>query len=132
MEFKYLFLLINLSFMVIVYQLNLDLPIIQFFPPNIYRNTKNGGFILGKDFSILSNPFVKFVSKPINLFTTNTWETNVSITFINDTAIQYFLVKDFPQNVTSISIWISFNRGFFYHEIGSNMIVKGTLILFTQ
>jgi hypothetical protein len=98
---------------------------VQFVPSNIYRKLKNGGFILGKGFLLLSNPFVKFISKSTFFSELNSWEMNVTSTVINDEKIQYFFENEIPSNISSISVLISFNSGFSFHEIGTNMAVKG-------
>jgi hypothetical protein len=68
---------------------------------------------------------VKFVSKSTVFSELNSWGMNVTSTVINDEKIQYFFENEIPSNISSISVLISFNSGFSFHEIGTNIAVKG-------
>jgi hypothetical protein len=73
---------------------------------------------------------MKFISKSNVFSSSNPWEMNINATVIDDEKIQYFFENEIPSNVTSISILISFNSGFSYHEIASNKLVQGNAFPF--
>jgi hypothetical protein len=107
------------------FYLTKDVPMIKSFSPVIlYRKLKNGGIITGEGFLKHTNPIVKLIEKKLLFTTQDSREFFANTTVVDDNHIN-FIYDQIPTNVTSVSLSISFDSGFYFHEIQSTVQISG-------
>jgi hypothetical protein len=71
-----------------------------------------------------TNPIVKLIEKKLLFTTQESREFFANATVIDDNHIN-FIYDQIPTNVTSVSLAISFDSGFYFHEIQSTVQISG-------